>query len=133
MRELPAGQSVALLEQLTSTFRSIFLENMPLSSADWSVDDRGRKKRRRSEREKQRLSSGGAMSGDAFSAAMLRGVDMLSRVLLHTPLSLWNSEGMHRQRAVTALHSVKTDVYMPLMKTARDVVSCPVFHVYCLD
>ena len=62
-------------------------------------------------------------TSSCFSVALLHGVDVLSLVLLNTPVSLWASEGMHRERASAALLGVKRDVCAPLMESAMAVVS----------
>ena len=60
---------------------------------------------------------------DNFTAALLRGVNVFSLVLLSTPLSVWTSEGLHKKKAMEALIGVQRDVSQPLLSAARDNVN----------
>ena len=123
MQDLPPGQSVALMGQLTQSLQSVFLARLPIlgvTHADM-VETQRRKRRRLSKRKN------GAFAlceiSTCFSAALMRGVDIFSLVLLNTPVSLWSGEGMHRERAMAALLEIQRDVCVPLMRSAKAVVS----------
>ena len=123
VQELPAGQSLSLLEQLSHSIQSIFLEKLPsLGIVGLAEKQQRSKKRRHSERKTGRVPSS-EVNPSHFVAALSRGVDLLSLVLLNTPVSLWTSEGMYRERATLAFLAVQRDVCVPLMNAARDTVS----------
>ena len=108
IQKMPVGQSVALLEQLSNSFQSIFLTQLP----------RKRKKRKHNHRE-----SGLESISDNFKAALLCGVDVFHLVLLSTPLTVWTSDGLHKEKAMKTLLGIQRDVILPLMIAAKDIVS----------
>ena len=116
--ELPPGQCVSLLEQLQRDFQDGFLSKLPPPDhTPW----KRRKKKRRSEGGRATLSTACEVS-EGLVAALVKGVDIFSLILVHLPLSVWSSEGLHRDRAVAALMAVQRDVCLPLLAAARVVV-----------
>lgn len=115
IQQMPVGQSVALLEQLTNSFQSIFLTRLP----------RTRKKRKHNHRE-----SGLESISDNFNAALLCGVNVFSLVLQSTPLTVWTSEGLHKEKAMEALLGIQRDISLPLMIAATDIVSHNQYYVW---
>lgn len=124
MQDLPPSQSIALLEQLTHALQTIFLAKIHPSCTTRTEDvvqnSLPRKKRKRA---LPLVFSSNITTPGSFSTALLHGVDVLSLVLLNTPMSLWTSEGIHRERAMATLLGVQRDVCAPLMESAMAVVS----------
>ena len=113
--ELPPGQCVSLLEQLQRDFHVGFLSKLP--PPGHTPREKRRKKKRRSEGGRAALLTACEVS-EALVAALIKGADIFSVVLLHLPLSVWSSEGLHRDRAVATLMAVQRDVCLPLLEAA---------------
>ena len=130
VQELPTGQSVALLKQITLSLKSAFLERLCPSSETENEEEiqtttkrkKKKKKRRYSQRDNGMILCGESLTS-CFISALLCGVDLLSLVLLNTPLAVWRTRGLHRERARAALGAVQQDVVQPLMEAARQRVS----------
>ena len=125
MQETPAGQCVALLEQVTSSVKSVFLAKLGPRANDRSevvgeARPRNRRKRRSHENGTVVATSGVSSS---LASALLRGVDVLSLVLINSPLSVWTGGGLHREKAREALLAVQRDVHRPLVVAAEEMVS----------
>lgn len=123
MQDLPLGQSLGLLEQLIHSLKSIFLAKIqpPCISQEDRNEDRRKKKRRLSNGKNGELSTFEFFP--RFAAALTRGVNVLSLVLVNTPVSVWCNEGIHRDRAMAVLLTVKKEVCIPLMKIIKAIVS----------
>ena len=113
--ELPPGQCVSLLEQLQRDFHVGFLSKLP--PPGHTPREKRRKKKRRSEGRRAALLTACEVS-EALVAALVKGACIFSVVLLHLPLSVWSSEGLHRDRAVATLMAVQRDVCLPLLEAA---------------
>ena len=129
VQEMSAGQSVALLEQVTHSLQSFFLAKLSptvndSSSGSVEEDSRPRKKQTRQSKKEIFEEVGGEAVPSCFVSALLQGVDVLSLVLLNTPVSVWTSGGLHRERAREALLAVQRDVHQPLLTAAEKRVSC---------
>ena len=130
VREMSAGPSVALLEQVTHSLQSFFLVELSptvndSSSGSVEEESRPRKKQRRQSKKEEIIEEvGGEAVSSCFVLALLRGVDVLSLILLNTPVSVWTSGGLHRERAREALLAVQRDVHQPLLTAAEKRVSC---------
>lgn len=123
VQDLPVGQSLTLMEELTHSLRSTFLAKiqLPCITGKDEIENQRRKKRRLSNRKKDELST--FEVSPCFVVALSRGINALSLVLVNTPVSVWCNEGMHRGRAMATLLAVQKDVCVPLMKIARTIVS----------
>ena len=123
VRELPAGQCVSIMEQLANSLQEDLLTRL-LPTHHTS---HRRKKRRRRMEEKRRGAPSATnqplVSPEAATvSALLKAVELFSLVLLHLPLSVWETEGLHRDAAVEGLLAVHRRVCLPLMATSKTVV-----------
>ena len=128
VQETPAGQCVALLEQVTNSIKSVFLAKLGPRANDSSevvgeARPRNRRKRRSHENGTVVATSGEEFVSSSFASALLRGVDVLSLVLINSPLSVWTGGGLHREKAREALLAVQRDVHRPLVVAAEEMVS----------
>ena len=123
VEELSSGESVAILDYLRETTSNLLLKIPP------PQDTRRKKKKRKREGSTDTpasLNSTASLTSEEASESLLaplcRGADICSLVVLHTPVTLWSSEGIHREKAVAVLLALVEDVCVPLMAAATPLV-----------
>ena len=123
VRELPAGQCVSIMEQLANSLQEDLLTK--LRPTNRTPHKRKKRKRRREEERGRVLSATNqplVSPEAAIMSALLKAVELFSLVLLHLPLSVWETEGLHRDAAVEGLLAVQRLVCLPLIAAAKTVV-----------
>ena len=132
VQEMPTGQCVALLEQVTNSLQSAFISKLrpeANGSRETMEECSPRKRKGRKRHRSQENRTFAAMQNEdkvvssCFASALLRGVDVLSLILTNSQLSMWTSGGLHRERAREALLAVQRDIHMPLTVAAENRVS----------